>query len=82
MNIELSIDNCEKVTTDTLRSSIEDIAKMIKANFANEHELLEETFVPMYSYDFVEEDEKLNKLLKAFVKVHNWYAGSEERIKL
>lgn len=73
MNIELSGEQIEKIMHDELFESICDIERMISDNFQY-HFVEERTFAPLYSWDYDEENKKLHKLLKSFIKVYNYYS--------
>lgn len=75
MNFEISLETVDLLTADNLKSTINDIDKMIEDNDAYHSPCgLEEGFCPMYSYEYKEEYKRLNKMKKAMIKVYNWYS--------
>ena len=76
MNIEISRNQIETLMQEELGKSIDDIAQMISDNYAW-HFLDIGTFAPLYSWDYKEEDKKLQKLLKSLIRVNNYYSMEE-----
>lgn len=71
--MKLSCDQLDKIVKDKLYNNIKDLEDMCKQNVEFHHGDLG-TFAPLYSWEFVEEDKKLNKLKKSFIKVYNYYS--------
>lgn len=75
MTLEISLETVDLLTADNLKSTINDIDKMLEYNDAYHSPCgLEETFSPMYSYEYKEEYKQLNKIKKSMIKVYNWYS--------
>ena len=57
------------------------IAQITRNELKNTHDMLKEPqIVPIFSHDPKVEAKKVKKLLKAFRKVHTWYAVHEDHL--
>lgn len=73
MNIELSWEQKSQIIKDALYDDIKEFEKMILRNHVY-HYGDEKSFAPLYSWDYQEEDKKLNKIIKSFIKVYDYHS--------
>lgn len=73
MDIELTWEQKSEVVVCVLKEEIDTFEHMILNNYAY-HFADKGSFAPLYSWDYKEEDKKLNKMLKRLIKIHNYYS--------
>lgn len=76
MIIELSLDQHNEITRDSLYDDIKDFERMILQNYGYHYGDVG-TFAPLYSWDYDEENKKLNKMLKSLIRIYNHYSEVE-----
>lgn len=73
MNLELSLEQKSQIIKDALYDDIKEFEKMIQRNFSY-HNGDEASFAPLYSWDGREENKKLNKIIKSFIRVYDYHS--------
>jgi hypothetical protein len=74
MGIALTEEQRESIVIEQMVDSIDTINDLLAANYDYHYCNLGKPFAPMYSYDVFEENKKLTKMKKAFIRVHDWYS--------
>jgi hypothetical protein len=72
MQINLTPDQIDNIVKIQLLDGI----KALESNILKNNQK-DQTYIPMYSYDFDEESKYLKKLLKGMVKTYNYYSEVE-----
>ena len=74
MNIELGYEQTSKIIKDALYDDIKEFETMIQRNFSYHNGDDDTAFAPLYSWDGREENKKLNKIIKSFIKVYDYHS--------
>lgn len=75
INIEVDYEVANEIIKKDLKDALEYLSKDFGAVVVSNHGRV-------FSTDAFEDAKQIKKLMKAMVRVHNWYASSSEHLKI